>query len=104
MLHVRALSGAPVAELHVDELKAGLKENETLLVLALKRFLGDQLRWSRFRLKLLEENSSKEIDNDATLNACCTPLKTPILETPGTTVWASMRLPGMATWLLCNCC
>ena len=66
MLHVRALSGALVAELHVDQLNARLEESERSLVVALKRFLGAQLGCSRFRLKLLGEDS-KEIDDDAAL-------------------------------------
>ena len=66
MLHVWALSGAPVAELHVEELKARLQETEDLLVVALKRYLGAQLGCSRFRLKLLGEES-QVIDNDAPL-------------------------------------
>ena len=66
MLHVRSLSGDPVAELHVKELKAKLQETEELLVVALKRFLGAQLGCSRFRLKLLGEDS-RVIDDDALL-------------------------------------
>ena len=63
MLHVRALTGDPVAELHVEELKA-LQEGS--LVLALKRFLAAKLGFSRFRMKLLEEDRT-EIDDDAPL-------------------------------------
>ena len=66
MLHVRYLSGAPVTELHAEELKARLRESERSLVVALKRFLGAQLGCSRFQLKLLGENS-KEIDDDTPL-------------------------------------
>ena len=66
MLHVRALSGAPVAELHVEELRARHQQSERSLVVTLKRFLGAQLGCSRFRLKLLGEDS-KEIDDDAPL-------------------------------------
>ena len=65
MLHVRAVSGAPVAELHVEELKARLQESEESLVVMLKRFLGAQIGCSRFRLKLLED--SKEIDDNVPL-------------------------------------
>ena len=56
MLHVRALSGEPVAELHLEELQAGLQESEDLLVVALKKLLGAQVGCSRFRLKLLGED------------------------------------------------
>ena len=65
MLHVRSLSGEP-AELHVEELKAGLQETEELLVVALKRLLGAQLGCLRLQLKLLGEDS-QVIDNDAPL-------------------------------------
>ena len=41
MLRVRALSGDPVAELHVEVLKATVKEGS--LVLALKRFVAATL-------------------------------------------------------------
>ena len=60
------LSGEPVAELHVEKLKAGLQGSENLLVVALKRLLGAQLGCSRFQLKLLGEDS-QVIDNDAPL-------------------------------------
>ena len=64
MLHVRALSGDPVAELHVEELEATLQEGS--LVLALKRFLAAKLGCSRFRMKLLQEDR-QEINDDAPL-------------------------------------
>ena len=67
MLHVRALTGEPVAELHVQELIARLPESEELLVVALKRLLGAELGCSRFRLKLLGEDG-KEIDDGAPLS------------------------------------
>ena len=51
MLRVRALTGEPVAELHVEELRARLQEIEELLVVALKRLLGAKLGCPRFRLK-----------------------------------------------------
>ena len=66
MLHVRALSGATVAELHVEELTGRLEESESLLVVALKRKLGAQLGCSRFRLKLLGEDN-KEMHDDIPL-------------------------------------
>ena len=66
MLHVRALSGAPVAELHVEELKARLQETEDLLVVALKRYLGGQLGCSRFRLRLLGQDR-QVLDDEAPL-------------------------------------
>ena len=64
MLHVRALSGDPVAELHVEELEATLQEES--LVVALKKCLAAKLGFSRFRMKLLEEDGA-EIDDDAPL-------------------------------------
>ena len=66
MLHVRALSGEPVAEPQVEELRARLQEAEELRVVALKRFLGAQLGCSRFRLKLVGEDR-KDIDDDVPL-------------------------------------
>ena len=64
MLRVRTLSGDPVAELHVEVLKATVKEGS--LVVALKRFVAAKLGCSRFRMKLLQEDR-KEIDDDAPL-------------------------------------
>ena len=66
MLHVRSLSGDPVAELHVKELETKLQESERSLVVALKRILGAQLGCSRFRLKLLGEDR-RVIDDDVPL-------------------------------------
>ena len=65
MLHVRALSGDPVAELQVEELKRTTCQ-EGSLVVALKRFLAAKLGLSRFRMKLLEEDRT-EIDDGAPL-------------------------------------
>ena len=64
MLHVRALSGDPVAELHVEELEATCQEGS--LVVALKRILAAKLGCSRFQLKLLGEDRT-EIGDDASL-------------------------------------
>ena len=64
MLHVRALSGDPVAELHVEELEATHQEGS--LVLALKKILAAKLGCSRFRMKLLQEDR-QEIHDDAPL-------------------------------------
>ena len=66
MLRVWNVSGKQLAQLHVEELKAGLQGSEDLLVVALKRLLGAQLGCSRFQLKLLGEDA-KEIDDDAPL-------------------------------------
>ena len=38
------------------------------------------------------------------LNVCFVPLNTLMLEMLTTTLWASMRLPAMATRLSCDCC
>ena len=68
MLHVRAaLSGNPVEELHVEELKVGLQETEELRAVALKRVLAAKLGCTRFRLKLLG-GDTKVIADDAPLS------------------------------------
>ena len=145
MLHVRAaLSGNPVEELHVEELKVGLQETEELRVVALKRVLAAKLGCTRFRLKLLggeakviaddaplsspadftlvrmDFQSSDEATNATFISACkegrvtelegqlhCyTAHKTLMLEMHRTTATARafIGLPGMATWLLYDCC
>ena len=64
MLHVRALSGEPLAELHLENLK--LQESDgPAPVVVLKRFLGAQLGISRFCLKLMGD--STEIEDDTPL-------------------------------------
>ena len=60
MLHVRAMSGEPLADVKFDELrrKLRLENDEDVLVGAVRRFLAAQLKCSRFRLKLVGEDGT----------------------------------------------
>ena len=61
MLRVRALSGEPIAEFHLDDLK--LQESDRSPVVVMKRLLGAQLGCSRFCLKLMGEDSTEIVDD-----------------------------------------